>query len=83
MSLARLGLLWLALAVGPAGAQTIVTSPRPDRVAVTVYRDPDRDAAEPFNLAMAERLCADQRDAPDRRCRPAKRSCASRASPAA
>ena len=38
------------LAGAPAAAQTIVTSPGPDRVAVTVYRDPKRAAraaAEP------------------------------------
>jgi hypothetical protein len=41
-------LLLLALAVtgGPVPAQTIVSSPAPDRVAVTVYRDPDRSAGE-------------------------------------
>ena len=32
-----------------AGAQTVVTSPAPDRVAVTVYRNPDR-GLEPLNL---------------------------------
>ncbi|HEV2816033.1 MAG TPA: hypothetical protein VGW40_02235 [Allosphingosinicella sp.] len=48
--MARLGLLWLALAAAPAGAQNVVTSPRPDRVAVTVYRDLARDSSQPFNL---------------------------------
>jgi hypothetical protein len=43
----------LALACGfglaaPALAQAVVTSPAPDRVAVTVYRNPDR-GLEPFN----------------------------------
>ena len=33
----------LVLAAAPAGAQTIVTSAAPDRVAVTLYRDPGRD----------------------------------------
>jgi hypothetical protein len=41
-------LMALALA-GHANAQEIVTSPAPDRVAVTVYRNPDR-GLEPFNL---------------------------------
>jgi len=35
-------LLSLALIGGPAGGQAIVASPAPDRVAVTVYRDPAR-----------------------------------------
>ncbi|MFL6781359.1 MAG: DUF4139 domain-containing protein [Sphingomicrobium sp.] len=44
-----LGLL-IALALSaPAGAQSIVTSPAPDGVAVTVYRNPDR-GLEPLNL---------------------------------
>ena len=30
--------------------QAVVTSPRPDAVAVTVYRDPDRGPADAFNL---------------------------------
>ena len=40
-------LLLLALAVtgGSAAAQTIISSPAPDRVAVTVYRDPRRGPA--------------------------------------
>ncbi|CAA9516225.1 MAG: hypothetical protein AVDCRST_MAG44-1723 [uncultured Sphingomonas sp.] len=33
----------------PAGAQSVVNSPAPDRVAVTVYRNPDR-GLEPMNL---------------------------------
>jgi hypothetical protein len=41
----------IALAAGAAAdAQTIATSPRPDRVAVTVYRDPNRIAEQPPNL---------------------------------
>src|SRR5687768_5206929 len=45
-------LLPLLFALGlaaQAGAQTIVTSPAPDRVAVTVYRDTDR-GLNPLNL---------------------------------
>jgi hypothetical protein len=42
--------LWLA---APAGAQAIVTSPAPDRVAVTVYRDPGR-GIRPFNLGWLQ-----------------------------
>jgi hypothetical protein len=34
----------------PAAAQGVVTSARPDRVAVTVYRDPNRPAAQAPNL---------------------------------
>ena len=41
-------LLGVSLAA-QAGAQAIVTSPAPDRVAVTVYRNPDR-GLEPLNL---------------------------------
>src|SRR5918995_1072432 len=45
---------WLAtlIALGAAAqahAQAVVTSPAPDRVAVTVYRDPDR-GLQPLNL---------------------------------
>jgi hypothetical protein len=42
----------LALSLPPAAAaaQTVVTSARPDRVAVTVYRDPDRAADTAPNL---------------------------------
>jgi len=43
-------LLLLLLAATPAGAQQVVTSARPDRVAVTVYRAPHRGADEPLNL---------------------------------
>jgi hypothetical protein len=42
-------LLWGVLG-GPALAQEIVTSAAPDRVAVTVYRNPDR-GAEPIDLS--------------------------------
>ena len=41
-------LIGLGLAAG-ANAQSMVTSPAPDRVAVTVYRNPDR-GLEPLNL---------------------------------
>lgn len=40
--------LLILLAAAPAGAQQIVTSARPDRVAVTVYRAPHRNAGEPM-----------------------------------
>lgn len=36
--------LLLLLAAAPAGAQQVATSARPDRVAVTLYRDPNRSA---------------------------------------
>jgi hypothetical protein len=39
------------MAAGAAAAQTTVVSPRPDKVAVTVYRDPGRPADRPFDLA--------------------------------
>jgi hypothetical protein len=39
---ARIPILLLVLAATPAGAQQIVTSAGPDRVAVTIYRDPQR-----------------------------------------
>ena len=45
--------LWLAVAAAPAfptAAQIVATSPRPDRVEVTVYRDPGRDADRALNL---------------------------------
>jgi hypothetical protein len=52
MFVRRLVLSLIALAAGAAAAeaQTIATSPRPDRVAVTVYRDPNRMAEQPPNL---------------------------------
>ena len=47
----RLGLWLIALAAAaPAAAQTIVTSPRPDSVDVTVYRDPNRSPDRPPDL---------------------------------
>jgi hypothetical protein len=42
-------LIGLAASGQGAAAQPIVTSPAPSRVAVTVYRDPDR-GVRPFNL---------------------------------
>ncbi|HST36012.1 MAG TPA: hypothetical protein VLK25_05220, partial [Allosphingosinicella sp.] len=42
--------LWAACAPAAAAAQAVVTSPGPERVAVTVYRDPDRGADEAFSL---------------------------------
>src|SRR5438128_2767737 len=42
--------LLLLLAPAPAGAQQVVTSARPDRVAVTVYRAPNRAADETIEL---------------------------------
>jgi hypothetical protein len=51
----RLPLLALAaLAGASANAQTIVTSPGPDHVAVTVYRAPGRAPAEAFNAGWLE-----------------------------
>jgi hypothetical protein len=41
--------IWLAIMSSPAAAQTLVVSPRPDAVAVTVYRDPNR-GNRAFNL---------------------------------
>jgi hypothetical protein len=38
------------LAGAPAGAETIVSSPRPDRVGVTVYRNPQRQPDQRPNL---------------------------------
>ncbi len=48
-SRARIPFLLLLLVAAPAGAQQIVTSARPERVAVTLYRDPGRAAAGPMN----------------------------------
>jgi hypothetical protein len=42
----RVPFLLLLLAATPAGAQQVVTSAAPDRVAVTLYRDPHRSADE-------------------------------------
>jgi hypothetical protein len=42
--------LLAAILADPAGARTIATSPAPDRVAVTVYRDPHRDPSQAFDL---------------------------------
>jgi len=47
---------WLCLCLlglaTPATGQSIVSSPGPDHVEVTVYRDPDRAASAPFDLDM-------------------------------
>jgi hypothetical protein len=51
---ARIPILLLVLAAAPAGAQTIVTSAAPDRVAVTIYRAPQRSADQPFDLDWLE-----------------------------
>jgi hypothetical protein len=51
---ARIPILLLVLAAAPAGAQTIVTSAAPDRVGVTIYRAPNRDADDPFDLDWLE-----------------------------
>lgn len=45
----QLTLLLAALIPAVAGAQAVVTSPAPERVAVTIYRDPDR-GTQPLNL---------------------------------
>jgi hypothetical protein len=49
LSRARSPFLLLLLAATPAGAQQLATSARPDRVAVTVYRAPHRNAGEAMN----------------------------------
>jgi hypothetical protein len=49
-----LGIGALLLAAAPAGAQPIVTSAAPDRVAVTIYRAPHRQADEPLALDWLE-----------------------------
>jgi hypothetical protein len=46
--------LVMAIAAQPAFAQTIVTSPGPERVAVTVYRAPFRDPSEAFALEFLD-----------------------------
>src|ERR1041384_994700 len=52
MPILRALLFSFALAAGAAaGAQTIVSSPGPDHVAVTVYRDPNRGPDQAPNLA--------------------------------
>ena len=40
----------LLLLAAPAGAQPAVTSAGPEQVAVTIYRDPDREPEESFDL---------------------------------
>jgi hypothetical protein len=51
---ARIPILLLLLAAAPAGAQTIVTSAAPDRVGVTIYRAPNRQADQPIDLDWLE-----------------------------
>ncbi|HEX8525398.1 DUF4139 domain-containing protein, partial [Allosphingosinicella sp.] len=49
MGLERL-LAWLTLlAAAPAAGQAVSTSPGPEKVSVTVYRDPGRQAGQPLN----------------------------------
>lgn len=43
-------LIALAVCGGQAAAQTVQTSTAPDKVAVTLYREPDRDASRALNL---------------------------------
>lgn len=51
MRLARF-LAWLALlAAAPASGQAVFTSPGPEKVSVTVYRDPNRGAGRASNLS--------------------------------
>ena len=50
MCLLRLCLPGLALVAASAEAQPVVTSPQPDRIAVTVYRDPQRSPDTAPNL---------------------------------
>ncbi|MDP8994708.1 MAG: hypothetical protein M3N07_06990, partial [Pseudomonadota bacterium] len=42
--------LCAALAAAPLAAQPVAVSPAPERVAVTIYRDPGRSADRPMNL---------------------------------
>lgn len=46
-----LSALLLGLAPSLAAGQVVTTSPSPDSVAVTVYRDPDRSSDQPLNLS--------------------------------
>lgn len=54
MAWRRLCLYALLIAAAPAGAQTVATSPRPDSVAITIYRDPQRDADEAIDADWLE-----------------------------
>jgi hypothetical protein len=45
----RLLAILLGLSAAPALAQPVASSPAPDAVAVTIYRDPNRPAAQPLN----------------------------------
>ncbi len=51
-ALARVLCLCLSGLAAPAAAQTIVTSPAPDHVEVTVYRDPGRSPGSAYDLSM-------------------------------
>ena len=51
---ARIPIFLLALVGAPAAAQPIVTSAGPDEVDVTVYRAPNRDLVEAFDLDWLE-----------------------------
>lgn len=51
---ASLPIALLAMVMAPAGAQTIVSSANPDRVAVTVYRAPNRAPSEAFDRSWLE-----------------------------
>lgn len=50
----RLLALLLLVAVAPAAAQNVATSPRPDSVAVTIYRDPGRSADDEIDPGWLE-----------------------------
>jgi len=43
-------MLAMTLSARPADAQSVTTSPGPDSVSVTIYRDPDRGADNPMQL---------------------------------
>src|SRR5688572_21417490 len=50
LRLSLVGVLLVACACAPVAAQTVAASEGPQRVAVTVYRDPDRAADEAMDL---------------------------------
>lgn len=50
MRLSRLFPILAALAAAPASGQSVSASAGPEAVSVTVYRDPNRGADQPFNL---------------------------------
>ena len=51
---ARIPTFLLALVAAPVAAQPVVTSAGPDEVDVTVYRAPNRDLVEAFDLEWLE-----------------------------